>query len=1119
MGLKEIYETAVNRLKKPDMGELSHSTNDIWGMRSLGAYNPDDLVGKKGLGIYKKMQLRDGQVKAVFMLKKHARLSTPWEVRAQDEDDPEAVKQKEFIEECFKEMNGSMNSFLLKIWNVMRDGYAVAELNYKVLDTGEYKGKIGIDNIKVRNAEDFSFICDEYGNIQENGLVEGGENNLPVNKFIIVSYNPSDDNSESIYGESDFRAAYRYYFSNDVIQRFWNIYLEKFGQPTIVGRYPNGTKKEKQDTYLDILKNIQADTAVVLPEGLTAEYLEASRKGDAGYKNAFDTNNAMIARSLLVGSLLMDTGDKGSYALSKTHFDIFIYVLNYLGQETEDTIINEQIIKRIIDFNFVNPKYPVFKFESLVKDDQEGKAKVAKLLVDAGLIDPNEEWVREFLKIPAKDKDVVLPEPKPASGGDLGFSQNNFELSDAQRRECDKETELINKNKLKPLAEKVHEFKAAKWTHPNGHPRCLICGWEEPVGGVCKMPMSWYGKHKFDDEEAWEKERDILRKKGILKKEKYRDTSNFAEGLSRQPNKYEKKCDFTRIVNNLNKYETQATDELIVIIQKQKDMLKKSILKSKVIETNNAKEVEKLQLSYVGEFRDTIKRWLQELWRYGETEVQSELKQYKFVGLPAEKAMEYLRNKAFSIAGVERDDILKKAKTLLYSGMKNGSSADEIMFELDNMFKEYIGKPGIETREGKLLTPNHLENIVRTNFSDAYNQGRLDMAEDKDFKGFVTGMMFSAIMDERTTEVCEALDGQIFEIGDPDLARVTPPLHYMCFPGETKVTIYKNNGNSRAKKRIDNIKIGDIVLTQNDEKHKVTHKFEREYKDELIVIEMDDGNILKATPNHPIFTENRGWVKAEDLTMEDNLQSIPSRACFKKFKHLKEKDTLKDLYINQRKTLKQIAKIYNVGASTINYWMKKFGIELRHGSEAIKTQWENNDERKRQIAKILLDARNKPDYVYYWKGKKRPDISKRLKKYNHLIEPEVIEKAKKTRIGMMKGKNNPMYGKQSPHGKGMWYKTPYDKTVFMRSKWEVRVADYLTSKKLKWEYEPERYNLGNRTYLPDFKIFTKDSFYLIEVKGWFHKRHQETMRLFREIYPNINIILWNKKCMKLAGIL
>jgi len=182
---------------------------------------------------------------------------------------------------------------------------------------------------------------------------------------------------------------------------------------------------------------------------------------------------------------------------------------------------------------------------------------------------------------------------------------------------------------------------------------------------------------------------------------------------------------------------------------------------------------------------------LQELWRYGETEVQSELKQYKFVGLPAEKAMEYLRNKAFWIAGVERDDVLKKAKSLLYSGMKNGAAADEIMFELDNMFKEYIGKPGVETREGKLLTPNHLENIVRTNFSDAYNQGRLKMMEDPDVKDIITGVMFSAIMDDRTTEVCAALDGQIFEQGDPDIARVTPPLHFFCRSQLTPVTKYE----------------------------------------------------------------------------------------------------------------------------------------------------------------------------------------------------------------------------------------------------------------------------------------------------------------------------------------
>ena len=91
-------------------------------------------------------------------------------------------------------------------------------------------------------------------------------------------------------------------------------------------------------------------------------------------------------------------------------------------------------------------------------------------------------------------------------------------LSDKQREEYDKETAIINENKKKPQAKEVHEFKAAKWTFPNGHPRCLICGDEEPVGGVCNMPDSWYQKHRYDDEEAWEKERKILREKGILKK-------------------------------------------------------------------------------------------------------------------------------------------------------------------------------------------------------------------------------------------------------------------------------------------------------------------------------------------------------------------------------------------------------------------------------------------------------------------------------------------------------------------------------------------------------------------------------------------------------------------------
>jgi hypothetical protein len=49
--------------------------------------------------------------------------------------------------------------------------------------------------------------------------------------------------------------------------------------------------------------------------------------------------------------------------------------------------------------------------------------------------------------------------------------------------EYERETELIRSHKDR--WNKPHKFKAAEWTHPNGHPRCIRCGSEEPINGKC----------------------------------------------------------------------------------------------------------------------------------------------------------------------------------------------------------------------------------------------------------------------------------------------------------------------------------------------------------------------------------------------------------------------------------------------------------------------------------------------------------------------------------------------------------------------------------------------------------------------------------------------------------
>lgn len=77
-------------------------------------------------------------------------------------------------------------------------------------------------------------------------------------------------------------------------------------------------------------------------------------------------------------------------------------------------------------------------------------------------------------------------------------------------------------------------------------------------------------------------------------------------------------------------------------------------------------------------------------------------------------------------------------------------------------------------------------------------------------------------------------------------------------------------------KEISNIHIGDKVLSMNIETNMLQLKpvvklYERDYEGDLISIETTTGNVLTCTPNHKVYTVNRGYVRADELTENDVL--------------------------------------------------------------------------------------------------------------------------------------------------------------------------------------------------------------------------------------------------------
>ena len=131
--------------------------------------------------------------------------------------------------------------------------------------------------------------------------------------------------------------------------------------------------------------------------------------------------------------------------------------------------------------------------------------------------------------------------------------------------------------------------------------------------------------------------------------------------------------------------------------------------------------------------------------------------------LTFEESVQIQSERIFESAGITNAEILGKAKAVIIQGLADGLSVEEQIRLLDDVFPDFSNA--------------RKEVIVRTNSSEATNWGRMSvMKEDK----AVVGYTYWAIIDERTTDICDSLDGKHFKKTDSDFGSIVPPNHYGC---------------------------------------------------------------------------------------------------------------------------------------------------------------------------------------------------------------------------------------------------------------------------------------------------------------------------------------------------
>lgn len=705
--------------------------------RSMGYLDfPHELYDRKTLYVVDKMML-DEAVGTFIDMKKSAALSTSWTVEPGVADDPNSVEQAEFITHILERLGGTLQESLFDMCSAVEYGYSATNRPWEFLADGPFAGKIGIKALKTKSPHSVRFDTDEFLNILPDGIVftdnDGNEDNLPLDQFVVYTYRKRFSDP---YGYGDCLRAFDRWNSKRWMTKMWDIYGERYAMGTLVAQFKSGKERPSAQEHNVVAKfgnDIQARSFIKLSDGWTRlDLLEASGKGSEFFQDSINHKNMAIARAMFFPDQIgfSDTST-GSFAKAQTHFQVFLWPLERLRGDLEETVVGEQIIRPSIEMNYgPQDKYPKFKFAPLTDAQVQNWLTNVFTAIEKGALKPDleiENAVRQKLEIAEKEK-----EEEETAGGSPPLGSDGAEGKDPQADGGG----FPDNNDMA-----AHQLKPAK--------KC----------------------------------------RGLLP--------------------CEQKVDVDGIVSTVNDLQEQLVDIWSDHLRTERKSMIQFLRKKKIISNKDRTAANALKLSRSLEMRKSLQRFTASATLFGALSAQQEIARAKkeefsfsaqddfqidLAKLPLDEIDEFFQGKglvltpaireaarqaraeAFFITDVQNEQILSKAKQIIFQGIRRGDQ-NWTEGQLRTLFEGYL-KTG-EIKAGALGTTHRIETIARTQFTTAFNQGRKMYFEDPDVDDFVAAYEWSSVIDDATTDYCNEMDGRILK--KDELNSIGwPPAHFNC---------------------------------------------------------------------------------------------------------------------------------------------------------------------------------------------------------------------------------------------------------------------------------------------------------------------------------------------------
>lgn len=648
--------------------------------------------------------------------------------KAANEDDDEMQEIKDDLMLAFEEKGDRAFSDILRdIMQAYEFGFSISE---KIFNT-DRDGKLFLKDCKPRHPSTWLLHTDKHGNMtryEQRGLHES----VDADPASVIHYinNPKFQNP---YGKSDLYVAFQAWMTKRHITRFYAIFLEKAASPTPVGKYDRRADQTAIDAMYDAIKKFQTKTALVIPKEFEIEFLEAKSTGDA-YVKGICLFNMFIGRAMFLPDLLGFQGEGtsgGSHALGEHQIEIFMRHI-HRRRELLQRIVNKHFVQPFCMFNYgLTENFPMFRFNPLSDEEALGQADQWVKGITTKAWTPTPDEINHFRKLCKFPQSSVVDTMDPAQA----FNPDGSNINPNDPTQGGAPGKTANPAQS-PNAGQAGAGDTAKGQPTEGQPddkqpAAAAPAAKAPPG---KGPAAANVKKKFE------------------------------VNLASIRGTYAKKVDFTHIDDVMRSTVSKILVEAKPIVEDIFEDLYDQIHKKKIVPTQKLEKADSLDLKYKKRLQLVFKKNFRHLWSDAQISAHAEVSTKDHViefekAVASDEFLDLLDQETFQFVGDWEYSILKKARVELAAAIKDGKPLSEVIGVLDD--------------EGMNLSDASLERFARTKTTEVFNKGRMAYFDETDV---VSAYQFSAVLDDRTSDICAGLDNCVFDKDDAPV----PPMHFNC---------------------------------------------------------------------------------------------------------------------------------------------------------------------------------------------------------------------------------------------------------------------------------------------------------------------------------------------------